>query len=411
MREGDEGDEFTRAPLDPGRPSRSSGGARAARVGARMAALAASALLVVVVVVGLFAHATSDPGRALATLLQLPTATPTATVARGANAVYFSNGAPWGTLTIDGKRLPRAVLAGLGAAFSPGTHHLVYQARYFPSLRCVFSAPRAPGDTCPLDTSETTRDYLSNTQGQARAINLNSTGATLRSDQRDALIQVVNRLLAQQTLTTVIAPGDRYLNAQGQIVTASVALQFRLTLALDTSGVGQPGIPCSQFCPNPSFTPSPTVSADGWPVLITVTALWTITDAAGRPLTGAAYQAGQPYPSANPLNIGIDLTAQGWTVTGLFPTTIPAVEEAATSPIPPPTNDGSVGMAFELAPNPLDGCVVDLQYSGKTYRLFWRFGVLVTVNDLARQVFPHFTTATTAEQALANSIAVAQPHA
>lgn len=382
----------------------------------RVAATAATALLVAAVVAGMFAHATSDPGGAVATLLRLSTATPIATFVPGANAIYFTNGAPWGTLTIDGKRLPNADLTGYGTSVTRGVHHLVYQARYFPTLRCEFSAPRASTDTCPLDTSDTTFQYLLS-QGLARAINLGSTGATLRADQRAALTQLANDLLKRESATATIAPGDRYLDDQGQIVTATAPLQFQLALALDSSGAGatihisgaEPD--CYQFCPDPTFDNSPAPAGAGWPTRVTVTSALVITDASGHALTGAQYQAGQQLPNVYPVDVGVQLTPAGWKINGLEDLAIQSVQSAAMDSVYQAEGAGStggMGVSFTVGTNPLNGCVMDVDYGGARSRLLWRFGALVAVDQIAHHVFPQLPVANAAEQALVASI-LAQP--
>lgn len=401
----DEGDDFAISPLDASRPAMRGLALRGPQ--RRVAALAATALLVAVVVVGLFAHATSDPSGALATLLLHPTTpTPNATFVPGANVIHFSNGAPWGTLMVDGARLPGATLTGQGISVTRGTHHLVYQARYFPSLRCTFSAPRAQSDTCPLDTSDSTLQYLL-TQGLTRAIDLGSTGATLQPDQRAALTQRVDDLLNAQALTATIAPGDRYLDDQGHIATASAPLRFTLTLALDQSATSGGG--CSQFCPALNISSQPVLPDGGWPMLLTITATWAITDASGHRLTPLNYLATQPFSNSGPVEVGIQLTPAGWKISALDALNTQIVDSAAGSAVQQTvdaTNSGD-GPAYSIlsAPNPLDGCVMEVVYGGATSRVLWRFGVLLALDSSAHRIFPQLPIATAAEQALADRIA------
>ncbi|HEY7975247.1 MAG TPA: hypothetical protein VID72_07890 [Ktedonobacterales bacterium] len=409
----EEGDDFSATPLE-GHPLRvAPSGMSHALPGAqaRAAALAATTLFVVAVCVGLFTHATNDPSGALSTLLRLATPTPAATFFAGANSIYFSNGAPWGTLTIDGKRLPSADLTGYGATVSRGVHQLAYQARYFPSLRCTFSAPRAQSDTCPLDTSDSTSQFLQ-TYPLARAIDLRSTGATLQPDQRRALTQRADAALAAQSLTATIAPGDRYLDDHGQVATASAPLHFTLTLALDTSAPSGNDTTCYQFCPDPSFTSAPAPAGGGWAMRVIVTANWALTDATGRRLTSPGYQAGQPYPSSAPVEVGVQLTPAGWQINALDSLNTQAIETAAGDPVIFQAANGQSGVngiAYSLAPNPLDGCVMDVDVSGYTARLLWRFGALLTVDGTARHDFPTLPVANAAEQALAARITQQQP--
>ncbi len=375
--------------------------------GGRAATLAATTLLVAVVVAGLFIHATSDPGEALDTLLGRPTATPSATLVPGANTIYFSNGVPWGALTIDGKRMPSADLTGDGVTVPQGIHHLVYQARYFPTLRCVFSAPPALSDTCPLDTSDSTSQFML-TQGVARVLDLGSTGASLQADQRDALIQLADNILSAQTLTATIAPGERYLDDQGDLVTATEPLHFTLTVAL---GGAEPqnadDTSCTQFCPDPALSAGGQPAGAGWSTRLTVSAYWAITDASGRRLTGVNYEAGLSYPESAPVIVNVQLTAGGWQIDGLEGSSADAVAnavgQAATNVVSGEDGDG-FGTSTLAGRDPLDGCVIDVGYSGYTSRLFWRFGALLTVDASAQRIFPLLPVATAAEQAAVTRI-------
>lgn len=418
-------DDFSVAPLDPPHAAVRSRldahlGAlwgslrgRRARKG-RALGLAATALLVVAVAASLFARATSDPAAAVATLLQLATPSPTATFVPGANAIYFSNGAPWGTLAIDGKHLPQADLTGYGVSVTRGQHHLVYQARYFPTLRCVFSAPLAPGDTCPLDTSDATTNFL-HTKALARAIDLGSTGATLQADQRAALTQLTNDLLKRQSYTATIAPGDRYQAGPGHVAVAGAPLQFQLDLALDTSGAnidggvggGVGGAPCAQFCPQPTFYDGMAPPGGGWAMGVNIAASWAITDAAGNLIATLNNQTQQQYPNSFNAEEGIQLTPGGWKITGLEGTAIQLIEQVAMNQVFQAESDNSAGgsgFSFNLGSDPLDGCVMDVNYGGATSRLLWRFGVPVAVDANAHRVFPKLPVATTREQALVAQI-------
>lgn len=405
-------DDFTVASLDsPGVAARSLLGSlprwlRGRRTHkARVVGLVATALLVMVVAVSLFASATRDPSGAVATLLQLATPSPTATFVPGANAIYFSNGAPWGTLTIDGKRLPQADLTGYGVSVTHGQHHLVYQARYFPTLRCVFSAPRAPGDTCPLDTSYATTQFLL-TKALARAIDLGSTGATLQADQRAALTRLANDLLKQQSYTAAIAPGDRYEDGQGHVTIAGAPLQVQLDLTLDTSGAnidgGVGGAPCAQFCPEPTFYNGMAPPGGGWAMGVNIATSWAIADAGGHVLATLNDQAQQRYPGAFNTEVGMQLTPAGWKITGLEGTAIQLIENVAMNQVFQAESDsagGGAGFSFNLESNPLNGCVMDVIYGGATSRLLWRFGALVAVDANAHRVFPKLPVATAQEQA------------
>ena len=404
-------DDLSMTPLDAPDSAlgHATGSPLAARRGvrARVATVGATALLVVVVAVSLFAHATSDPAGAVATLLGLPTPTPAATLVPGVNLIYASNGAPWGTLTIDGRRMPARDMLGNGFTVSRGAHHLDYQARYFPTLRCVFSVPPAASDTCPLDSSTSANQFLL-MHGHGRVLDLGSTGLTLQSDQRDALTRLADSILAAQRVTVNIAPGERYLDDQGRVVTATQPLRFTLTLALDAEQGSGAGTYCAQFCPIPSFSAGGLLDHSQWSTSVTVASSWAITDASGRRITGPAYQAGQPYPGAEPVTVGIQLTPTGWAISGLEQQSAAALINAAMATLGEAVSaagrGGGYGSSVALGQNPLEGCVLVVEFDGNDARLLWRFGVLFALGSDAHHYFPQLPVATTAEQAAANSI-------
>lgn len=399
----DEGDEFITTSLDaPDRPEQAPVPAwRSMR--ARVVTLGVTALLVVVVAVGLVAHATSDPSVTIDALLRLSTPTPEATFSPGANVLLASDGAPWGTLTIDGRRMPTVDMLGAAFTVSRGAHRLVYQARYFPTLRCVFSAPPVDSDTCPLDTSDAASQFLL-THALGRVLDLGSTGLTLQSDQRAALTQLANSMLATQDVTEIIAPGDHYLDGQGHIVTATAPLRFSLRLSLGETEMPDVSGYCAQFCPTPSFTLGGQTDHQEWPTRISVTSAWEITDASGRAVTPPIYLAGQLFPSSNVLLIGVRLTPTGWEINGLGQQVNGAVSNAATaavSALANQLNTNSYGMSSQVGQDALQGCVVGLTYSGKSARLLWRFGALLALDSATHQAFPQLPVATAAELALA----------
>lgn len=411
-------DQFTRAPLDPARaPALPRALAPAATLGRALRGprrsaltLAATTLLVAAVVVGLFVHVASDPRGAVGALLGMPSPTPAATFIPGANVIYFSDGAPWGTLTVDGKRLPQADLSGYGTAVTRGAHHLVYQARYFPTLRCVFSAPQAQSDTCRLDTSDGANQFLVSKAPLARMIDLGSTDATLQPDQRAAIFQVATSQLQEQSQTATIAPGERYLDDQGRVVVASAPLQFHVSLSLSDSATNA-GAGCVQICSEPFYSDSPGPPGGGWLAQVTVAVSWFITDNSGRRLTSAGYLVmdGQPISTL----VGIQLTTAGWKLNWLDDLAVEAVEDAASAAAYQAESDmgfNDNGMSFALAPNPLDGCVMDV-YNGNgntPARVFWRFGALLAVDKTARNMLT-LPAANAQEQAAVTSILARPP--
>ncbi|MGH2502231.1 MAG: hypothetical protein ACRDID_06915, partial [Ktedonobacterales bacterium] len=243
-------------------------------------------------------------------------------------------------------------------------------------------------------------------------IDLGSTSATLQANQRAALIQLASEQLLKQAVTATIAPGDRYLDDSGHVVVASAPLQFHLTFALGEAP-GDYLAPCAhaQFCSVPIYTSAFRPPGGGWLAQVSVVAAWAINDTSGRRLTSANYLAGQSSGQANsliiPTEVGIQLTSTGWKLNWVDALTDEAVQNVASEAASVAINQAGInsyGMGFTLAANPLDGCVMDLNGGSTTGRVFWRFGVLVAVDEAARHALPTLPIADAQEQAAVTSI-------
>lgn len=388
----------------------------------RAVGLAATALLVVAALVGLFAHATSDPGGAFDTLLQIYTPTPQPTFVPGANLVYIMHGVPWGVLTIDGKQIPQSDAIAKGISLTHGTHHLVYQARYFPTLRCVISAPSQPEDSCPIDGPQGESGQFISDHGLARMVNLDLESSKLQANQFSALEQQMSRMLSAKTYSTTIAPGARYMTEQGAIVTASEPLTLRLQVSLDPIVSGDSTTPagplCIQLCSAPVSIDSVDSLDNHWWVNIEVSELWSLTDAHGH-TTVMNHPVVNPGLTQDTLRVGIQLTASGWNISGLehpdgavlSDNASATVTQFFTSQTQPQGTNSSGGYSFAFGSNPLDGCVIDLNFNDDlatnvpiTMRVLWRFGTLEALDGAAHKRFPSLPMANAAEQAAASLI-------
>src|SRR5258706_12575551 len=129
-------------PWGPRPPS----GAR--RLGAAMV-VAAVRLVTVLLLGNVPASRTS-----LGALLHLPTPTPTAPLAFGADQFSAGNGVPWGVLRSDGKQVALSQ-AQTAFVFSlpRGRHTLESRGEPFSALRCVVCVPLSLLGTCPLLTA------------------------------------------------------------------------------------------------------------------------------------------------------------------------------------------------------------------------------------------------------------------
>jgi hypothetical protein len=383
--------------------------------------LAASALLVVAVLAGLFVHATSDPVVDFEALLQIYTPTPEETFVPGANLIFIMNGVPWGVLTIDGKQIPQDVAIIRGVSLTHGTHHLVYQARYFPTLRCAISAPSQPEDSCPIDGLQGESGSFISDHGLARMINLDLDSSRLQPDQFSALEQQINRMLSAKTYSATIAPGDHYMNVQGDVVTASEPLTFALQLSLDLAPdntTGSAGGFCVQLCSAPEAIGSADSFDSHWWVNIQVGERWSLTDAHGNTAV-MSYPATGPDLARARLRLSIQLNASGWSISGLEHPERAALsgnaEATASQSFTKQTQsqpfNSSSGYSFAFGTNPLDGCVMDLIFIDDpatsvqtTTHVVWRFGALVALDGVAHKRFPSLPVANDAEQAAATLI-------
>ncbi|HEX8731281.1 MAG TPA: hypothetical protein VF725_04385, partial [Ktedonobacterales bacterium] len=244
-------------------------------------------------------------------------------------------------------------------------------------------------------------------QGLARVIDLGSTGATLQDDQRTALIQQINSQLAEQSAVATIAPGERYLDGQGRIATASAPLTFRMMLALGGSEIPGQGQTCYQLCPDPNFTTGQAPDPSQWTVRVTFDASWAITDASGQRLTPLLYEAGQPYPQSDPLDINVALTGQGWAISGRADQSANVAANAAFAALGNAASAAGAsvnGAGISLAMNPLAGCVLSVSLGSGHVNLLWRFGALFALDTAAQRAFPQLPLAHAAERATANDI-------
>jgi hypothetical protein len=378
---------------------------------------------VVAALVGLFVHATGDPRGALGAILQIPTPTPAPTFAPGSNVVYFANAVPWGKLTIDRTSMSADYLTAhefTGVTLPRGAHRLVYTARDFPTVSCVFNVPASTHDTCLLDTTTgATANHLA--VGQSRTFDLGATVDRLSPDQRDALLTQINADLLAAQLTAAIAPGDRYLDAQGNIATANQPLTLALTLTTHPSLTNDYVDPeCHELCTDLNEA-IPGLGGDhGWHIQVSLYASWSLTDASGQSAGAIDYQrvapVTSPYgpPLANniPTPISVQLLPSGWQISGLDGLTAAegkTAEEAAIDAAVNGVNTGPYalqGKVIGVGANPLEGCFVDLTLppqqpnSAIVVSLVWRFGAVFVADDAGQPTYAQLPHATAAEAAV-----------
>src|SRR5258708_6588772 len=229
---------------------------RALRIGAMV-------LLVLALAFPVLANASID----LRTLLHIPTPTPTTTLSPSTYQFSWVDGVPWGELQVDGRPGPDVhqplgqTAEGLPALPSftlpRGRHTLRYVAELFPPLTCTVSVPAAQADTCPLSREAVSPDpALAGRSG--RVLDLQATVERLPAEQRTALEQTIQALLTASEASATVAPGARYLGADGQVKVATQVLRARPQYTLNEdprylqAGLYSPSV---TLCPLPALDP------------------------------------------------------------------------------------------------------------------------------------------------------------
>ena len=376
----------------------SPGGARRLRAFVVVAAV----LLVTVLLLG----SVPDSRTSLAALLHLPTPTPTAPLAFGADQFSAVNGVPWGVLRSDGKQVALSQ-AQTAFVFSlpRGRHTLEYRADPFPALRCVVSVPASPRDTCPLLTAT---DAVHNI-GVGRYLDFRCTPQTLPAQQVAALETVIQRGLNALQLTTTVPPGARYLGADGtpQVATAALTATFSYRLNLDVNESFNAGMgACITFCDTYGS------AGAGWIVAVHAVFGWRFTGAGIAPMDVPAI-VHTPPDTVLPEQV---IWQNGWQL-GNQPfdsgQLCGAIFGNAYGLTISPDSGSQLRVDFHAAPNPADGCLYSLTSSADssstapapTRSYLYRFGLLFAVNDEAQRKQPSLPVANADEQVLAQQLA------
>ena len=390
----------------------------------------AAAVVAVLAVAGILLSKVGDPVGLARGLLRIATPTDLPPVPLDATWFYLENGIPWGVLTIDDHKRADLDTGTLATLLLPrGRHTFAYDAAPFPPLRCVASVPADAHDTCPLD-----REFTPDTGaplGLKRALDLSATLDRLPADQRAALDTAAQRLIALDPTPATVAPGERYRDADGTIVTATQPLRATLVRAPwgDAPGLGF-AANCPFLCP--ASPPSPSSSSSQpprtWNLLVHVREGYRYETPDGQVVVELA-PLGPPGQSGGDRREGLVSLHVRWD--GAWQVTSEA------SPAGSITCDAALGMApygsgafvqppYTIgpalsAPHPADGCVVSLAPTPSNpnppagpINYLYRFGVLLAVTPAALDITTTtkgsaILEATPDEQALAATI-IAQSH-
>src|SRR5260221_1864108 len=372
----------------------------------RAAVVVAAVLLVTVLLLG----SVPDSRTSLATLLHLPTPTPTAPLAFGADQFSAVNGVPWGVLRSDGKQVALSQ-AQTAFVFSlpRGRHALEYRAEPFPVLRCVVTVPVSPRDTCPLLTATEAVHNI----GVGRYLDFRCTPQSLPAQQVAALQTVIQRGLDALQLTTTVPPGARYLGAAGtpQVARAALTATFSYRLNLDENESFNVGMgACITFCG--SFGSE----GAGWIVAGHALFGWTFGGAGIAPINVPAFVHTPPdtvLPEQVTWRSGWQLDTQPFDSGQLCG----ALFSNAFALVTSPDVGSTLSVNTQAAPNPADGCLYTVTQSANssstasalTGTYLYRFGLLFAVNNEPQRMRPTLPAANAEEQTLARNLAVTQP--
>lgn len=331
--------------------------------------------------------------------------------ASGVETIYYENGVPWGTLSLDGRAVYRSSsqLFGMLQA-AKGQHILTYSDPPFAPLRCRFTVPLSLSDTCPLEIAPPSNAAANSLF--VRVVNLGATPDALPKDSFQQLVSATNIALHGMLSASLLLPGSQYLDAHGHPAVAMQPLLATLSFHINTDpSVVAPYLPGQHLCSQVCFLGEGSRITGAWGLLAMAQVSWSyatpngatvISDAPAGPLTGSS-------------TVLVTLAASwrnGWHVVAE-----PLEDQFGASPIcdvaqalmPPVTTHEAAEPSYSQrqlpAMNAADGCLIITQLNrpgnnaGPAYVLY-RFGVLVAVNDEAHALYPSLPSAAAYEQRL-----------
>ena len=358
---------------------------------------------------------------------------------------------PWGSLSVDGKRVA-LFSRGVYTLFSlpPGQHTLTWYAAPFAPQQCRISVPLGSGrDTCQFPVAAPDLgDTISAT------IRFPTNVTMLSARQRTALIQAAQAVLDRQQSSEMVQAGEVYTQTSTvsstntrscTVVLQRAAICFAAThqpleatlhLHLDTSTSS--AAPCANgacdsgnqdcrfFCDVPAFAGSNIISSPkAWQASVLVQLLWQFTTRDGRVVEknqADSFILGQQNALTVPLNI--TWNGMGWGVTptshsGSFGSDDPVCQAAygdmstlVFASAPPNTEPQLVP-----GPTPASGCLISIPPGSGLHgtpiptspalmvaSVIQRFGVLLAVNAMAHRLWPFLPVADASTQHMAQQL-------
>jgi hypothetical protein len=361
-------------------------------------------------------------------------ATPSATLALGDRLVYLLPNPPGVEVALDGQTLAHLPFSGNPAPLRlpVGTHVFTWRSHVFPflPLQCRVSVPRAAADTCPAVRRGLLPRDLANLPGTVIGMHVSLSAVAPAAGGVARLTKAIQDGLDTRRSTALVQPGEHYLSYPGGQPSVVVTTQpLRATLSYqivspagypEPCNLAQPAIrcrfpgqDCGQLC-TVAQPPGGIAGADGaWIVAATVSAVWEYRTLDGRVV---APQTREEF-GVQLAVMRMTYDSAGWHVTPILGHTpgLDATDDAACDPAryaivrtpswnfmldnPPP---GAMAQ-FASDDTPADGCVAVLTH-GQQAIFLQRFGVLLTVNDAARNPVDNLPVADAAERRLAQHL-------
>jgi hypothetical protein len=358
---------------------------------------------------------------------------------------------PWGSLSVDGKRV---ALFSRGAytlfSLPPGQHTLTWHAAPFAPQQCRISVPPGSGrDTCQFP------DAAPDLGGTISAyIRFPANLSMLSAEQRSALIQAAQAVIDRQQSSETVQAGEVYAQTSAVSVTntqfCTVVLQraaicfgaahqpLKATLRLQLVTGSSPAAPCANgacdsgsqdcrlFCDVPAFVGSNiTLSPAVWQASVLVQLLWQFATRDGRVVEenqADSFILGQQNAFTIPLNItwngmrwGVTLTSQSNSLGSDAPvcqaafgdmyTLVFASTPSNSEPQQVPGPTSASGCLIGIPPGSgLNGTPMPTPPASTVAYVIQRFGVLLAVNSMAHRLWPFLPVADVSTQYIAQQL-------
>lgn len=360
---------------------------------------------------------------------------PIPTPLSGPGLFYFSAHPSWGTVALDGRRLADVPTPLVGdeppIRLSQGQHVLEWHAPPFTPYSCTLLVPPHNGtyQTCNILKAPATTFADS-----ASLIVIPANLTQLPAGERASLIGVTQSLLDSLHITENVRPGEHYAfeGLQERIQIAQVPLQATLRLFLDTDehvpatcpgltlgqGCTITGQDCRLFC-----TPLwPKTAGAYWNVAVLFHSEWQYTGRNGKTVTSATRVSSLPHEDQF-LVLYVTWTKGQWHVN---------FQNRAASSFNDPLCITTIGQVqtrdiFQQIPGTMvhltwtygsswsssTGCLAVARVGDTTGTasaqtddalLLYRFGAMLTANDVAHRLWPTLPVANSHEQQLAQEL-------